>query len=141
MVKAFPLLAVLVAGFTQTAFAQGIEPETKRFTLPPISSLTIEENGALSPAARDSDQTCRSFLLSKRDVTDFLRRAGEVTEHDYFHMLDWSPCYASGTLRFKDGTTGVWGIHRFRGGSIRFSDGRTVYLHCPKCRARAFQPK
>jgi hypothetical protein len=141
MVNVIPALTLLAASLLMPAFADGTEPATKRFKLPGIAALTIDENGARSPAARVADPACGDFLLSKRDVTEFWRHAGEVSEHDYLHMLDWSPCYASGTLRLKSGKTGVWGIHQYRGGSIKFSGGRTVYLYCPKCRAGAFKPQ
>ncbi|HEU4852075.1 MAG TPA: hypothetical protein VFT37_07970 [Telluria sp.] len=141
MVKFIIPLAVLVANLFQSAFADGVAPEMKPFKLPEIATVTIKENGARSPAARQADQGCGGFLLSKRDITDFWRRAGEVSEHDYHHMLDWSPCYASGTLRLKNGMTGIWGIHQYRGGSIKFSDGKTIYLHCPSCKSRPFQPQ
>lgn len=141
MVKALSAFAVFMAILACPAVADGMKPAMKRFTLPPFSAITIKENGARSPAAGVDTQKCGDFVLSTRDVTEFLRKAGEVSEHDYLHMLDWSPCYASGTARLKDGRTATWGIHRYRGGSIKFSDGQTMYLYCPKCRAKPFQPR
>lgn len=106
--------------------------------LPHIANVTITENAARSPAAAGTDETCAQFVLKKRDVMEFLARADEIAEHDYFHMLDWSPCYASGEIVFKNGRTATWGIHRYRGGSVKFTDGSIRYFTCPNCRAKAF---
>ena len=53
-------------------------------------------------------------------------------------MLDWSSCHASGEITFSDGVTGTWAIHQYRAGSLELSDGRTLYLYCPRCQAKAF---
>jgi hypothetical protein len=53
-------------------------------------------------------------------------------------MLDWSPCYASGEVTFKNGLTGIWAIQQYRAGSLKLSNGRTYYLYCPQCQAKAF---
>lgn len=107
---------------------------------PSILSVTIKENGATSPAASSSDEGCADFVLQERDVLEYLRNAKEVTQHDYYHMLDWSPCYASGVVKFKGGATGVWGIQQLRAGSLRLSTGKQYFLYCPTCSARALQP-
>lgn len=137
MVKVF-LIAALFAALPRTALSDGVEPSLSPLALPTIRSVKISENAARSPAARDSDERCGDFLLSKREVTTFLTHASEVSQHDYLHLLDWSACYASGKVTFNGGLTGIWGIHRFRGGSLKLSDGRTLYLYCPACQAKAF---
>lgn len=103
-----------------------------------IIEITIKENGATSPASSESSETCKTFVLTKEEVRAYLRQAGEVTHHDYLHMLDWSPCYASGSVSFSNGMTGNWGINQFKAGSLQTSDGRHIYLYCPSCRAKTF---
>ncbi len=106
--------------------------------LPNIRAINIDENGATSPAAGNVDPQCKRFRLTQSNVIDYLRTAQVVTEHDYLHTLDWSPCFASGTVYFEGGVTGVWGIQQYRAGSLKLSDGRDLYLYCPKCKSRRF---
>lgn len=122
----------------------GIEPELQDPKLPAIKSCDIKVSATRSPAARGSYEQCGQFVLTNAEVKRYLTVAREVTQDDYLHMLDRSPCYASGHVSFADGMTGVWGIQQLRAGSLTLSDGRTIYLYCPKCSARAFevsQPK
>ena len=106
--------------------------------LPRIRSVNIKENGATSPAAGKLDPQCKRFRLTRSNVIDYLRTAQVVTEQDYLHTLDWSPCFASGTVYFEGGVYGVWGIQQYRAGSLKLSDGREIYLFCPKCKSRLF---
>jgi hypothetical protein len=106
--------------------------------LPQIRAVEVKENGATSPAAGEPDPQCKSFRLSKANVIEYLRRAQLVSEHDYFHALDWSPCFASGNVYFEGGLKGVWGVQQYRAGSLKLSDGREFYLYCTKCKARHF---
>lgn len=124
-----------------TAADAGTVPLMRDPKLPAILSVTIKENGATSPAADPSTESCKSFILSKHDIREYFQKAQEVSQHDYYHMLDWSPCYASGTIEFKGGMTGVWGIQQYRAGSLRLSNGKERFLYCPTCRAQALQPE
>ena len=134
--------SVIAIGFssvlTAVPVAAASDVEAGASQLPAIAEVTIIENAARSPAASKSDESCTEFVLTKRDVLNFLTRADEISEHDYHHLLDWSPCYVAGKVKFRDGQTAMWGIHRYRGGSIKFKDGQTHYLTCPKCHAKAF---
>lgn len=140
MVVASLFLSFAVTGALADASDAGREPATAKTNLPPIKSVVIRENGAASPAATEEAQQCSGFRLSNKEVLGFLHNAAKVSQHDYLHTLDWSPCYASGDVIFKDGLTGVWGIQQFRAGSLKLSDGRTIYLYCPRCRAKGFPP-
>jgi hypothetical protein len=114
------------------------EPRTRKTHLPPIRTLTIRKNGATSAASGDSAKQCADFKLSNQEIRAYFGKAAEVAEHDYFHMLDWSPCYASGQVVFKNRITGIWTIHQYRGGSLTLNNGRILFLYCPLCQARAF---
>lgn len=132
-------LLLSLAGTTEPAQAD-VVPKMRDPKLPAVLTVTINENGATSPAAGSSNEGCGSFILRERDVLEYLHKAKAVTQHDYFHMLDWSPCYASGIVTFKNGATGTWGIQQFRSGSLRLSTGKQYFLYCPTCRARTLQP-
>lgn len=139
MVNILVLIAIAIMAASNAAHADGIEPDMRDPKLPAIKSVDIKENAARSPAAREPDEQCGQFVLTKAEVRGYLRAAREVTQDDYLHMLAWSPCYASGDVTFADGVTGVWGIQQLRAGSLTLSNGRIIYLYCPKCRARAFE--
>ena len=106
--------------------------------LPNIRTIIIKENSANFGVAEKVERQCKRFRLSKASVNYYLRTAQIVTEHDYLHALDWSPCFASGAVYFEGGVTGVWGIQQYRAGSLKLSDGRDIYLYCPKCKSRQF---
>ena len=108
--------------------------------LPPISTVTIRHSGATSPASAEPPAQCAEFKLSYQEISGYIGKAAEVAEHDYLHMLDWSPCYASGEVAFKNGVKGIWTIQQYRAGSLKLSNGRTLYLYCPRCQAKAFPP-
>jgi hypothetical protein len=118
--------------------SSGTEPKMRRTQLPPISTVTIRNSGATSPASGEPAEQCANFKLNSQEIGEYIGKAAEIAEHDYFHMLDWSPCYVSGKVTFKNGATGLWAIQQYRAGSLKLSNGRTLYLYCPQCQAKAF---
>jgi len=116
----------------------GTEPNMGKTHLPPISTITVRNSGTSSPASSEPVDQCIDFKLSHQEIRAYIGKASRVTEHDYLHMLDWSPCHASGEVTFSNGVTGTWAIHQYRAGSLRLSDGQTFYLYCPRCQAKAF---
>jgi hypothetical protein len=71
-------------------------------------------------------------------VREFFRKAKRVSDRAYSHDLQASPCYATGEIEFRNGDRGRWEIDQERLGWLGLSDGRAVYFHCPKCRAKVF---
>ncbi|NHZ89843.1 hypothetical protein F2P45_12585 [Massilia sp. CCM 8733] len=140
MVVAPFLFAIMASASEAMTAGSDTEPAMRNAQLPPISAVTIQNSGATSPAAREPAEQCAKFKLSNKEIRQYLGKAGEVAEHDYLHMLDWSPCYSSGEVTFKDGVKGVWEIQQYRAGSLKLNNGRTVYLYCPQCKAKAFPP-
>ena len=139
MVNISGSVAIAVMMVSIVAQADGLEPDTSDPKLPAIKSIEIKKVAGRSPVARDSDEQCGQFVLSKAEVQRFFRVARAVTQHDYLHMLDWSPCYVSGKLIFADGQTAIWGINQRRAGSLTLSTGRIIYLYCLSCAARGFE--
>lgn len=140
MVIASLIFTVIASATAATDDGSGTEPKMRKTHLPPISTVTIRNSGATSPSSREPAEQCANFRLSYQEIREYLNSAAEVIEHDYFHMLDWSPCYASGDVVFQDGVTGSWSIQQYRAGSLRLSNGRILYLYCPQCQAKAFPP-
>lgn len=140
MVVAALLLAVTASASVAMDDGSSTEPKMRKTHLPPISTVTRQSSGATSTASGKPAAQCAVFKLSDQEIREYIRKAAEVTEHDYFHMLDWSPCYASGEVAFKNGVNGIWAIQQYRAGSLKLSNGQTLYLYCPRCRAKAFPP-
>jgi hypothetical protein len=138
MVIASLIFAVTASAFVATDDGSGTEPKMRQTHLPSISTVTVRNSGATSPASGEPVEQCTDFKLSYQEIREYIGKAAEVAEHDYFHMLDWSPCYASGEVTFKNGVTGIWAIQQYRAGSLKLSNGRTLYLYCPRCQAKAF---
>jgi hypothetical protein len=136
------VVALLIFAMTSAPVAMdggsGIEPKMRNAHLPPITTLTIQNSGATAPASGEPTKQCADFKLTHQEIRGYIGKAAEVAEHDYFHMLDWSPCYTSGKVTFKNGITGIWSIQQYRAGSLKLSNGRTLYLYCPQCQAKAF---
>ncbi|WP_305824340.1 hypothetical protein [Massilia brevitalea] len=139
MVAAVLIFAVTANVFFTMNDDACTEPEIRKTHLPPISTVTVLANGAASPASAESAEQCANFKLSEQEIGEYICKAGTVAEHDYFHMLDWSPCHASGKVTFKNGVIGTWAIQQYRAGSLKLSSGRTLYLYCPQCQAKAFR--
>ena len=138
MVIASLILALAASGSPTADDGSGTEPKMSKTHLPPISMITIRNSGTTSPASSEPANQCTDFKLSYQEVREYIRKASQVTEHDYLHLLDWSPCHASGEVSFNHGVTGIWAIQQYRAGSLKLSDGRTLYLYCPQCQATAF---
>jgi hypothetical protein len=134
-----PLIFVVTASASLAADdGAGTEPKMRRTHLPPIATVTIRNSGAASQTSGEAVGQCANFKLSDQEIRAYIGKAAEVAEHDYYHMLDWAPCYASGEVSFRNGLTGSWAIQQYRAGSLKLSNGRTLYLYCPQCRAKAF---
>jgi hypothetical protein len=138
MVVATLIFAVAASASVATADGSGTEPKMRKTHLSAISTITIRNSGATSPASSEPAVQCADFKLSTQEIREYIGKAAEVAEHDYFHMLDWSPCYTSGEVAFKNGVTGIWTIQQYRAGSLKLSDGRILYLYCPRCQAKTF---
>jgi hypothetical protein len=135
---AFSMAGSVCFGNDDCTTATELQPRLCPVKLPGISTVRIEENGAKSPAADDKATDCSGFRVTAKGVRRFLRRAWEANESDAHHTLDWSPCYASGTLTFEDGRTAHWSISQFRTGSLSIEGEKRVFLYCPRCKYQPF---
>jgi hypothetical protein len=140
-------LAGLMLAFGVTAHAGGsgcssgteFEPPLCPVHLPKIKSVAVEATAAKASSETDPSVDCSSFKLGERQVRRFLARAKRADANDAHHTLDWSPCHASGTISFQDGTTARWSIHQLRSGTLTFDRGDTLVLYCGGCGFRPFR--
>lgn len=133
------LVANLVFAGDECSPPTEFQPALCPLHLPTISSIRIKENGAKSPAEGDAALDCSSFRLTPKAVRRYLTRARTANEDDARHTLDWSPCYASGTVAFVDGRSGRWSITQSGIGSLAVEGGPSWFLYCPGCRSDPFR--
>lgn len=145
MVSKLLVLSALIS-MTSTSFASGgctkgseYEPVLCPVRISRITSVRVEENGAKAVASQDQSIDCSVFKVDAKTVKRFLSRAKEANESDAHHTLDWSPCYASGTLTFVGGKTAYWSINQLRTGSLVMEGGSRIFLYCPACDFKPFQ--
>ncbi len=145
--KLFVIFAAVFFSMVAEAAAQctkgsEFEPPLCPLILPTIASITVEQNAAESSveqsAAADATVDCKRFRLTPAQVRRYLSLARATTASDAHYTLDVSPCYASGTLAFKDGRTGRWRLDMLRTGSITIGDAEPVVTYCPRCKYKPF---
>jgi hypothetical protein len=127
---------------TQCSKGSEFEPPLCPLVLPKIASITVEENAAgpavAQGAAADNTVDCKRFRLTPAQVRRYLSLARATNANDAHYTLDVSPCYASGTLVFKDGKTGRWRLDSLRSGAITIGDAQPLVTYCPRCKYKPF---
>jgi hypothetical protein len=118
--------------------ATEFQPALCTVNFPKVSSIQIAENGAKSPAEDDAVD-CSGFKLTDKAIRRFFDRAQEANGSDAHHTLDWSPCYASGTLVFNNGQKAQWSINQFQTGSLSIEGEERIFLYCPRCKYHPFR--
>jgi hypothetical protein len=110
------------------------EPSLCPTHLPPIVSITIKETGAGTPDKRDVGQPpCRQFRPSRAQIIRYLSKARQTSGQSADATLDWSPCYASGTVRYKDGKTGRWIIQQLGVAYLYIPGREDMLIYCREC--------
>jgi len=115
-----------------------IEPQTSELALEKIVKINIVKLGQASVGDSATKKECSNFSLTPAELQNFFEKTKSVSENDYRHMLDWSPCYVEGELVLSDMSVAAWAIHQYRAGSIVLESGKTIYIYCPECQANAF---
>ncbi len=93
-----------------------------------------EENAA----ANESEESCKDFKLTEREVSTFFENARRASPSEYLHELKASSCYINGTLIAEDGTEGTWKIDRSKRGFVMLADGEPGFYVCEVCKAGSF---
>lgn len=135
MVKRIYVICLLLA-----APVSADTEHTRYVDAAPMMRITIDANGLYSNAisSDESATSCRDFVLSVNDVTEFFASATGVTERAYSHDLDGSNCHSHGTFTDSKGGKGKWKIDRARRGMIETSTGNILYYHCEACTSSAY---
>lgn len=91
-----------------------------------VTRLEILESGHSVEDTKDDPNNyrviCKGWNPTKEQLTDFFAKA-QVSDQGYGWLHDYySPCIATGTVVFKDGSSGEWGIYDTGYGSVDFKD-------------------
>ncbi|MGR2856839.1 hypothetical protein FY046_12435 [Erwinia sp. 1181_3] len=65
---------------------------------------------------------CRLFNPTKEQLINYFAKAEEADYIGEWLHEHYSPCVASGTVTFKDGSYGTWGLHSSGLGGVTFQD-------------------
>ena len=103
---------------TQCTKGSEFEPPLCRLTMPRILRITVDENAAKSPLEKDESVDCSGFVLTQRQVRRYFSHAKRVPAGAGHSTLDWSACYAAGTLLLENGRSARWAISQTRVGSL-----------------------
>jgi hypothetical protein len=85
------------------------------------------------PVEPDRPAECAGFLVTKPLVSEFIRRAQQISAHGYWHENTWSGCTVKGEFSFKDGRRGYWHIQQYGLGFLAIS-GKKYYFLCEACK-------
>lgn len=132
----FPILGI--ANDPCTSGAE-FEPFLCPSPLTDVVKITVVKNGAAVDAAELPSGGCGSFQLNESTLRAYFLKAKVTTENDAHHTLDWSPCYASGQVEFRNGKKGAWRVHQFRVGEVSIDQGEKIILYCPDCKFSPFE--
>ena len=120
------------------------KPSLCPIKFPAIKKVYIEASGAKSPESKDKVIDCSEFKLTEKKVKAYFSLAMKTEKYSALEKLDWSPCYANGTLTFSNGKTVHWEINQGQAGMISINgwddkdDKNWTFLYCPKCKFKPF---
>jgi hypothetical protein len=109
------------------------EPTLCPLVIPQIESLGILENAAKAHAEYDPEVSCSEFRVAESTIRRYLVQAKVAPPEEVHRTLDYSPCYASGTLTLRDGRKGSWSVSQFKVGLLSIADDEPLVLYCPSC--------
>jgi hypothetical protein len=117
------------------------EPPLCPLALSKVKAVTIVENGgqAAAEANQSLSEDCSTFIIDESIVERFLSLSKTTDEHEAHDTLDYSPCYARGTVALADGRRGDWTIRRYRTGSLTIANNPKQFLYCPDCNFAPFE--
>lgn len=92
------------------------------------------------PVEPDRLAECDGFNVTRPLVSEFIRRAQQISAHDYWHENTWSSCTAKGKFSFKDGRRGYWNIQQHGLGFLTIR-GKQYYFLCEACKINGWGAK
>ncbi|MBP2155870.1 MULTISPECIES: hypothetical protein [Erwinia] len=90
-----------------------------------VEHVEVIESGHYDGLAEDKDgyaKWCKLFNPTKEQLINYFAKAEEADYIGEWLHEHYSPCVASGTVTFKDGSYGTWGLHSSGLGGVTFQD-------------------
>lgn len=96
-----------------------------------VKQLKIVKAGAYDSEGRAEyeKEGCKTFTPSKRQLVNYFTQAEESDSNSAWINEYYSPCVASGTITFRDGSSGEWVIHSSGLGWVDFTQGKRKYFY------------
>lgn len=113
--------------FWATAFAAVLAIAPSMACARPVQEVVITATG--QSEIKDLAELCRTFKPTVRQVERYFARSYHV-DGRWSDKVFYSPCYAEGTVKFKDGNSGKWILTSGGVAEITWdANGRVVLYH------------
>jgi len=96
-----------------------------------VSQIKILVQGAYDSEDRAEYEKdgCKTFKPTKEQLIHYFTKAKESNSNSPWMHEYYSPCVASGTINFNDGSSGKWTIHSSGLGWVDFINGEVKYFY------------
>ncbi|BCQ35017.1 hypothetical protein [Pantoea agglomerans] len=96
-----------------------------------VSQINIVKTGAYDSEGRYEyeKEGCKTFNPTKEQLIHYFTKAEESDASGEWMNEYYSPCVASGTITFKDSSSGEWIIHSSGLGWVDFTEGKRKYFY------------
>jgi hypothetical protein len=91
-----------------------------------VASIEIREYGKCRDA--DAASECKKFRPTVKQLRNFFSKAYPVEGYMFTHER-YSSCYATGALKFSDGSSGTWQLSSSGVATLTFTRGDVVTLY------------
>ena len=106
---------------------------------PVFESFTIEKNPIdLNADPQTEENRCGNFSLSEEDVAEFFKKMQPISNSEYMHVFNHTPCLVQGRMVLQDGRKGSWSIDTESRGVINIENKGGVYSFCADCNPKKF---
>ncbi|MFK8259564.1 hypothetical protein ACFL9S_17475 [Erwinia sp. AnSW2-5] len=96
-----------------------------------VSQINIVKTGAYDSEDRYEyeKEGCKTFNPTKEQLIHYFTKAEESDSNSEWMKEYYSPCVASGTITFRDSSSGEWRIHSSGLGWVDFTQGHRKYFY------------
>lgn len=97
-----------------------------------VDDINVERVGAQESGRKDENEreTCKAYRPKKEQLVRYFNLGRESQESGNLLHEYYSPCIATGTIKFKDGASGVWTVQSSGLGIVIFENGKSsVFFH------------
>lgn len=93
-----------------------------------VSYIEINGTGLYDNLRKNVNQErlCKGFNPNKNQLTNFFNLAKESTSHGTLLHEYYSPCMATGSIKFKDGSSGKWTVQSSGLAFVSYDNGESA---------------